>query len=115
MSDAERKGVPVGEVRPGSRKRPDGVLLSWNVTDSSAASDPAGGLVPFFIDWGSSPHPSQTAPRGASLAALRAEHPNAARVQEMLRKLGLALPVTSGAAPALVAIIEGPRGRVELR
>jgi len=49
------------------------------------------------------------------LIALRAEHPEPQRVQRLLRELGLDLLVQPGAAPALVAIIDGPRGRVELR
>jgi hypothetical protein len=33
----------------------------------------------------------------------------------MLRELGIGLDVSAGPAAALVATIEGPRGRVELR
>jgi Glyoxalase-like domain len=111
--EAAGKGVRLGEVISGSRRRTDGVLLSWRYTDPRTV--PADGLVPFFIDWGQSPHPAQTAAKGASLIDLRAEHPEAQSVQRMLRELGLELPVRSGAAPALVAIIDSPRGRVELR
>jgi Glyoxalase-like domain len=111
--EAASKGTRLGEVMSGSRRRPDGVLLSWRYTDPRTVL--ADGLVPLFIDWGQSPHPAHTAARGASLIALRAEHPEAQRVQRLLRELGLDLPVQSGAAPALVAIIDGPRGRVELR
>jgi hypothetical protein len=67
---AARNGVPLGEIASGSRKRPDGVLLSWRYTDPRAMV--AGGVVPFFIDWGDSPHPAVTAARGASLIGLRA-------------------------------------------
>lgn len=112
-SEALLKGVRLGEVRSGSRRRPDGVQLSWKFTDPSAVV--ADGIVPFFINWGDSPHPSQTAARGASLVGLRAEHPDALGVREMLRQLGLDLPVKQGNSPALIAIIEGLRGRVELR
>ncbi|MEO8431520.1 MAG: VOC family protein [Acidobacteriota bacterium] len=112
-SEAAREGTPLGEVKSGSRKRPDGVLLSWRFTDPQAMV--AGGVVPFLIDWGASPHPASSAPKGASLIALRAEHPAAARVQKQLRKLGLAMPVEAGPAPALIATIQGPHGRVELR
>jgi hypothetical protein len=111
--EAARNGTPLGEVMSGSRRRPDGVLLSWRYTDPRTVL--ADGLIPFFIDWGQSPHPALTAAPGASLIALRAEHPNWQRVQRRLRELGLDLPVQPGAAPALVATIEGPRGRVELR
>ena len=106
-------GIPLGAVIPGSRKRPDGVVLSWRYTDPNTVA--ADRLVPYFIDWGSSPHPSATAARGATLVQLRAEHPDAARVQKMLDALGLSLHVDKGSAPALIATIDGPRGRVELR
>jgi Glyoxalase-like domain len=112
-SEAERQGVRLGEVRPASRRTPDGRLLSWRLTDPQVAV--ADGIVPFFIDWGESPHPSRTAAPGATLIDLRAEHPEAGRVERLLRGLGLDLPVRPGPAPALVATIECPRGRVELR
>lgn len=75
----------------------------------------ADGIVPLFIDWGDTPHPAFTAARGATLVSLRAEHPDVRGVSEMLRNLGLDLPVTQGSSPALIATIDGPRGRVELR
>jgi hypothetical protein len=111
--DAVRKGASLGEVTSGSRRRTDGVLLSWRYTDPRTVL--ADGLVPFFIDRGQSPHPAQTAAAGGSLVALRAEHPDAQRIQRLLHELGLDLPVQSGAKPALIATIDSPSGRVELR
>ncbi|MGH9202839.1 MAG: VOC family protein, partial [Vicinamibacterales bacterium] len=73
------------------------------------------GIVPFFIDWGKTPHPSDTAARGASLVGLRAEHPDAETVHKILSRLGLDLRVDAGPRHALIATINGPRGRVELR
>jgi Glyoxalase-like domain len=113
VADAARHGVKLGPVGSGSRKRPDGVLLSWRFT--SPATVLGDGVVPFFIDWRKTHHPAQTAAAGASLVALRAEHPDAQRVQEMLRGLGLDVPVTSAPAPALIATVDSPNGRVELR
>jgi hypothetical protein len=112
-SDAHRAGVTLGEVIPGSRKRSDGVLLSWRYTDPRTVV--ADGLVPFFIDWGKTPHPAVTAAPGASLVELRAEHPDADRVQRILKHLGLGLSVRQGARPALIATLTGPRGSIELR
>ena len=112
-SEAVRKGVPLGEVRSGTRRRPDNVQLLWQFTDPSVRV--ADGIVPLFIDWGDSPHPARTAAKGAALLSLRAEHPDVRRVREMLGRLGLDLPVKRGQSPALIAVIEGPRGRVELR
>jgi Glyoxalase-like domain len=112
-SEAVRNGVPLGEVKSGTRRRPDNVQLLWQFTDPSVRV--ADGIVPVFIDWGDSPHPALTAPKGATLVSLRAEHPDVPGVREMLRRLGLDLPVKRSHSPALIAVIEGPRGRVELR
>jgi hypothetical protein len=110
---AAKAGVTLGPLASGSRKRPDGVVLAWRYTDPAVVV--ADGLVPFFIDWGSSPHPALTAARGATLVQLRAEHPDAARVQKMLDQLGLELRVSQAVAPAIIVTIDSPRGRVELR
>jgi hypothetical protein len=111
--DAARAGVIVGPVIPGSRRRADGVMLTWRYTDPGTVV--ADGVVPFFIDWGRTPHPAATAARGASLVALVAEHPDAAQVQTTLRALGVGLDVRRGPRAALIATIDTPRGRVELR
>ena len=111
--EALRNGVHLGEVKSGSRRGPDGVELVWQFTDPSVVL--ADGIVPLFINWGESPHPANTAARGAMLVSLRAQHPNLRGVSAMLRQLGVDLPVTEGQSPALIALIEGPRGRVELR
>ena len=111
--DAAANGIPLGEARAGSRQRADGVLLSWRVTEPTG--DPRNGIIPFFIDWGQSAHPSRTATEGASLVALRAEHPDDERVRRALRLLDLDMPVTNGAEARLIALVDGRRGRVELR
>lgn len=112
-SEADRRGVKLGEVISGSRQRGDGVLLSWRYTDPRTVV--AAGIVPFFIDWGKTPHPAATAAQGASLIGLRAEHPDPKQVQEALSRLGLDLRVQRGSRAALIATVSGTRGRVELR
>jgi hypothetical protein len=89
------------------------VVLSWRFTDPrTVAFD---GLVPFFIDWGITPHPASASTSRASLIALRAEHPHPEPVQKALDKLGLDLRVQRGPRPALIATVDTPHGRVELR
>jgi hypothetical protein len=110
---AARAGVQLGELAAGSRKRPDGVLLSWNYTNPWTVV--ADGIVPFFIDWGTTPHPAASATQGGTLVALTAEHPDPASVTTALEAVGLNLAVKKGTTPALVATINTPRGRVELR
>ena len=110
--DAVDNGIPIGVVRSGSRWRSDGVLLSWRLTEPAAEME--NGVVPFFIDWGESAHPSQTAAQGATLIELCAEHPEAERVQRVLRTLGLDVPVVRGPQSRLIAVVDGPLGHVEL-
>jgi len=110
---AAAHGVDLGAVIPGSRKRPDGVVLSWTYTDPRVVL--ADRLVPYFIDWGSSPHPSATAAKGVTLVSLRAEHPDAERVQKMMKQLQLDLVVTQGPKPSLIATFDSPKGKVELK
>lgn len=103
----------LGEVLPMSRRRPDGFLLEWRLT--AHEPDPARLIVPFLIDWGTSPHPSASAPAGVRLVELRGEHPDPTAAREALAAVGAALPVDEGPEPALVATLDTPRGRVVLR
>ena len=122
-ADAKAHGVDLGAVIPGSRKRPDGVVLKWSYTDPQTVL--ADRLIPYLIDWGPSTrsarsgqvstHPSATAAKGVTLVGLRAEHPDAARVQKMLQQLGLDLVVTRGPKPTLIATFDSPKGKVELK
>ncbi len=106
-------GEGLGEVLSGSRLTPDGSRLTWRFTDPFAFI--ADGLVPFFIDWGESPHPASSAVPGAVLLDLRAEHPEPEDVQGIYHQLDLPVSLSKGPEPALVATIESPNGRVELR
>ena len=110
---ARERGYDPGAVLPMSRRRPDGLLLEWRLTRHEP--DPDRLVVPFLIDWGTSPHPSETAPAGVRLVELRAEHPDPARMRAALAALGAALEVDEGAEPALIATLDTPRGRVVLR
>lgn len=110
---ARRAGVELGDAMEGSRRREDGSLLAWRMT--SILAPRLGGLVPFLIDWGSSLHPGETSPTGCEILALRAEHPEPATVRGVLDALGIDMAVTLGAAAALVATLQTPLGRVEIR
>lgn len=110
---ARRAGFDPGEVKRMGRVRPDGVRLAWRLTQ-----DPPTGpsvLVPFVIDWLDNPHPSASAPAGVTLAQLSAEHPDPESVRGPLRALEAGIDVVEGPRPALVAVLETPRGPVELR
>lgn len=110
---AARAGVSLGAASDGGRQRPDGTWVRWRITDPFAPR--LGGVVPFLIDWGATPHPAGGAAPGCTLRGLRAEHPDPDRVRAALGAMEVTLAVEPGARPALVATIEGALGQVELR
>ena len=109
---AASRGVRLGAVQAGTRTRTDGVVLSWEVTDPTVIL--GDGLVPFFIDWKSSPHPSSSARVGPRLVELRAQHPDPAPVRALLDAFGVDLPVDGGPQPTLIAAFETRNGVVRL-
>ncbi len=111
-ADAKAYGIDFGEVQDGSRKQTDGALLTWKL--SNPVADRESGILPFLIDWGQSPHPAHNTPKGCELLHLRAEHPEADRIQALLDQLNLELPLTKGEAPKLIAALRTPNGEIEL-
>lgn len=108
------EGVEIDGPKPGSRKRPDGRVLNWKTL---ALKDDAGGLFPFFIEWGAGTiHPSVDAPQGCSLELFEAFTPEQKLVQTRQRagQLNLDLKITSGHTPYLHAIVTGPKGRLDI-
>jgi hypothetical protein len=113
VADSRANGVMLGNVAEGSRRTSTGVTLSWTFTDPDAMVED--GVVPFFIDWGNSPHPASTSPRGPRLVSFVAEHPDPVRVIRSLAAVGVSLSVDHGDRAALIATLTGPIGDVELR
>ncbi len=110
---ARTAGYDPGDVIQLGRDLPDGGRLEWRLTFPEQL--PGDGLVPFLIDWGSTPHPSETAPRGCSLLSLRGEHPQPGLVKPLLQALEVDLDVAKGRAPALIATLQTPNGEIDLR
>ena len=89
LKRAADAGLTLGELASGSRRRPDGVLLAWSYTNPRTVV--AEGVVPFFIDWGKTPHPAESSASAGRLTGLRAEHPDGDRVSKQLSRIGLPL------------------------
>ena len=105
-----RAGVDPGPTSAGGRDRPDGVRLRWTVTDPRA--NRLSGVVPFLMDWGESPHPSDSLPHGCALLRLRLRHPRVDEVRAVADALSLPVEVASGAGPDVEAEVRTPGGRV---
>ena len=96
---------------PMSRRRPDGVTLRWELV--FADGHPYGGLLPFFIDWRGSPHPSAALPDGLTCDGLRLAHPDADGLRALLADIGRMpeeVRVQAGEAPELQVAWRGPGG-----
>lgn len=106
-------GVDLGEPIEMDRRTPGGELLVWRLAWADG-SLPGGGVVPFLIDWGSTPHPSASAGSSVTLGGLTAEHPQPGSVHPALAALGSDLAVVEGDEPRLRAVLDTPSGRVEL-
>ncbi|GHE86410.1 hypothetical protein GCM10017786_17320 [Amycolatopsis deserti] len=111
LARSRTAGYPFGEALPMSRRRPDGVLLSWSL----AFPLEDGGVVPFLIDWQDSPHPADALPGGVTLVSLTGVHPDPGLVAGPLAALGAALTVVTGPGPRLEAVLATPGGEVVLR
>ena len=105
-------GVGFDGPTPGSRKRPDGQVLKWQIV---SLADTASGLLPFFIEWGqNSVHPSVDAPKGCALLGFAAETPDPEKLLATLKVLNLDLPVKKGEKPRLHALISGPKSNLDV-
>jgi hypothetical protein len=110
----KKQGFVIEGPMPGSRKRPDGRVLTWKVM--RLKDDPTQ-LLPFFIEWSAdSIHPSVDSPQGCRLMRFEAFAPDAdARaVSGQVKALDLDLPLAEGGNSLLVATIAGPKGQLEV-
>jgi Glyoxalase-like domain len=92
----------------GSRKRPDGQVLTWKTIN---LADDRHGLLPFFIEWSAgSVHPSVDAPKRCSLAYFEVLSDEPDELSAIIKRIGLDLPVQRSDKPRLRALISGPKG-----
>jgi hypothetical protein len=83
-------GHDAGPITAMSRRRPDGLLLSWRLT---APIQPA---LPFLIDWLDSPHPSATLPPTSHLVTFTVVDPDPVRTRALLAAVGEQVDVVEG-------------------
>lgn len=102
---------PLGRVEPMFRGS-----LEWLISIPEDGRLVLGGAAPSLIQWQALSHPAAGMPdMGCTLMALELLHPDPARVERLLRSLGVSEPgvpisVAAGAAPGLVAHIRTPQG-----
>ncbi|MEO7655105.1 MAG: VOC family protein [Sphingomicrobium sp.] len=109
-STMQSTDFPLTPPEPGSRRKPDGTLLSW-VTFGFANFDHP--LAPFFIVWGEpSKHPSRTSPAGCTLQSLNLRDPAANPLRRAIEPLHVPVNVGQSAKSGMKLILFCPRGAV---
>ena len=87
-------------------------MLSWELLFlTSISSDP---VLPFYINWGTSPHPAQTAPSAAVLKSLTVGTPNEPIVASIFASMKLDVPVTYANENSIRATIKSRNGEIIL-
>ncbi len=114
VARSRRQGYDPGPVVSMGRRRPDGVELAWRLALPTRWRETLGGVVPFLIDWGATPHPGGSAAAGLRLLELKGAHPEPGRVRRRLAAMGVVMAVREAALQGLEATLETPRGVVTL-
>ena len=113
LSDAARReGLSLQGPVAMHRNRPDGVRIDWTILHLEDRR--FGEAIPFVIDWGVSPHPSESVPAGCQLRSFAVLHPEADALARLYGALDIPVPVKRGAYPGFVAELATPNGDVVL-
>jgi hypothetical protein len=96
----------------GSRKRPDGRVLTWKTVN---LADDRHGLLPFFIEWSADAvHPSSDAAKGCTLDYFEVMSADPEELASVFKRIGLDLPVQRSDKARLRAVLTGPKGDLGL-
>jgi hypothetical protein len=109
VESARARGYDPGSIRPMSRRRPDGTLLQWRLTDGDTQHP--SGLVPFLIDWGASVHPTASGLPVTPLLELSASAPDPDEIRPLLSAVDVELALSEGPL-GLTFTLGTPRGPV---
>ena len=116
--EAKTVGFITNGPTDGSRKRPDGNVLKWQLLNVARETEKElryFNLLPFFIQWDKdSLHPSQDSPAGCQLVSLEFAHPDAEAMTAAMNSLGIKACVSKASAPAIIATLQTPKGEIEL-
>lgn len=101
-------GLDLGPLAGGQRRDTEGNLLEWRLTRPLFAEE--SGVIPFLIDWGSTPTPAETVRAAAALDDFLVAHPDPDWVRQRYAALGTDLPVARADQPSLSLTVSGPGG-----
>ncbi|MFJ7077313.1 VOC family protein [Streptomyces sp. NPDC098781] len=112
IAAARARGYDPGPAQSMSRRKPDGTLLQWRLTDGEDAHP--SGLVPFLIDWGATLHPTASDLPTTPLLSLSASAPDPDEIRPLLAALDTDLDLTAGPV-GISFTVDSPLGPVTFR
>lgn len=108
LAAAAAVGTDLGPLGDGARQTPEGTLLTWRLTRSLLVED--SGVIPFVIDWGTTPSPADTVRPRVDLVVFELTHSDPEALRAVLDALGTDVRVVRGEVPGLTLAIAGPGG-----
>jgi len=114
IQSVRAEDVDLSNVIPMSRVTPQGETLNWELSFLTQSEPDQAAVLPFFIAWGKTPHPSSQCVESGQLLKLELQHPTPEKVSRSVEILELEVSVCEGIQPGLRAYIQCPRGEVEL-
>ena len=107
---ANENQISLGKIESGTRTQPNGNILKWQLTEPILENE--NGIMPFFLNWGETIHPSKTLPQAGEVLSFKAIHPNPDLIKNQLKKLGINLILEKGTHPHLEATIRTVEGKI---
>lgn len=108
---AQAAGIKTFGPQPGSRQRPDGKLLRWQVLGIEQTTP----MVPFFIQWEKdSPHPSLDAPKLGTVKSLQFATPQPDELRKILHGVGVDAEIRKSDEARAVLTVTTAKGQITL-
>jgi len=112
MAERAKRAGYQAKVEEMSRLRPNGEKLEWKLLKITGHS--GSNFVPLVIDWQNCPHPSLDAPKGLKLLSFTIEAIDPTALGEIFSNLEIPVNLEKGEENRLVALLDSPKGKLEL-
>ncbi len=97
-----------------SRTKSDGTVVAMELAYKKLPPAPGDGLIPFFINWGKTPHPSLSVACKCQIKEWYGCHPNADMLNNALHKVGIDFLIKPAEVPSMHLVMNTPKGEIEI-
>ena len=109
---AKENQILLGKIKSGTRTQPNGEILKWQLTEPILENE--SGIMPFFLNWGDTIHPSKILPKAGQILSFKSVHPSPELIKNQLGILGVNLSVEKGENSHLEVKIKKMDGEIIL-